>query len=132
MCMPTPCSPPSRQEVADLPGHARQQQLDLRGSGAESAAVNRAQLGQLGPLLSDPALRLAAMDAAGVDLQVISPMPLYHYWADTAGRGSGRPGSPTRASPNWSQLHPDRFAGLGTVPLQHPDLAIDRIDPCGD
>jgi len=33
-------------------------------------------------LLTDPALRLAAMDAAGVDLQVISPMPLYHYWAD--------------------------------------------------
>ena len=63
--------PAVQQEVADLPGHARQQQLDLLGSGPESAAVNRAQLGQLGPLLIDPALRLAAMDAAGVDLSLI-------------------------------------------------------------
>ncbi len=61
-----------------------QRELDLRGSGAESAAINQQQLAQIGPLLTDPAQRLAAMDRARVDVQVVSPMPLYHYWADAS------------------------------------------------
>ena len=70
--------------AAQQAGHAKQRELDLRGSGAESAAVNQAQLAQIGPLLTDPLQRLAAMDRAGVDVQVVSPMPLYHYWADAS------------------------------------------------
>jgi aminocarboxymuconate-semialdehyde decarboxylase len=66
------------------------------------------------------------MDAAGVDLQVISPMPLYHYWAE--------PPVAVRVTrltnegiAELVESHPARFAGLGTVPLQHPDLAIAEL-----
>ena len=118
--------PAVQQEVAKLPGHERQQQLDLKGSGTESTAVNRAQLGRLGPLLIDPALRLAAMDTAGVDLQVISPMPLYHYWADRA-VALRLTRLTNEGITELVAAAPDRFIGLGTVPLQHPDLAIDEL-----
>ena len=113
--------------VADEPGHRQQGELDLRSFGAESSAVNRAQLARLGPLLVDPALRLAAMDRAEVDVQLVSPMPLYHSWADeplarriTALTNEGISG--------LVASHPDRLRGLGTVPLQHPDLAVSELD----
>jgi aminocarboxymuconate-semialdehyde decarboxylase len=112
--------------AAQQPGHARQRELELRGSGAQSAAVNQAQLAQIGSLLTDPAQRLAAMDRAGIDVQVVSPMPLYHYWADTS------PASRITRLTNESmaalvEQHPDRLVGLGTVPLQHPELAVREL-----
>ena len=113
--------------IAGEPGNLRQSELDLRSFGAESSAVNRAQLARLGPLLVDPAQRLAAMDRAGVDVQLVSPMPLYHSWAGeplarriTALTNEGIGG--------LVASHPDRLRGLGTVPLQHPELAVAELD----
>jgi aminocarboxymuconate-semialdehyde decarboxylase len=112
--------------VADEPGLTRQRELDLRSTGAESATVNAEQLTRLGPLLTDPAQRLSAMDRAGVDLQVVSPMPLYHYWA--------APGPAERVTRLTNEGmaalvagHQQRLAGLGTVPLQHPALAVAEL-----
>lgn len=112
--------------VGDEPGHGVQRERDVRGSGAESAAVNRAQLARLGPLLTDPAQRLAAMDHAGVDVQVVSPMPLYHDWA-----GIGLAERIARVTNEGVAAlvaaHSDRLQGMGTVPLQHPDLAVAEL-----
>jgi aminocarboxymuconate-semialdehyde decarboxylase len=112
--------------VAGEPGLARQRELDLRGAGAESAAVNQEQLATLGPLLTDPAQRLAAMDRARVDVQVVSPMPLYHYWADAAlaERVTRLTNEGVAA---LVAAHPQRLTGLGTVPLQHPRLAVTEL-----
>jgi aminocarboxymuconate-semialdehyde decarboxylase len=112
--------------VADQPGLDRQRKLDVRGSGAESAAVNQAQLARIGPLLTDPALRLATMDRAGVDMQLVSPMPLYHYWADVelAERITRLTNEGVAA---LVATHPQRLTGLGTVPLQHPELAVAEL-----
>jgi aminocarboxymuconate-semialdehyde decarboxylase len=112
--------------AAEQPGHARQREVELRGSGAESAAVNQAQLAQIGKLLTDPTQRLAAMDRAGVDVQVVSPMPLYHYWADAtlAGRLTRLTNEGMTA---LIEQHPRRLVGLGTVPLQHPKLAVAEL-----
>ncbi len=118
--------PAAEAAVAGQPGLARQRELDLRGSGAESAAVNQAQLTRIGPLLTEPARRLAAMDDAGVDIQVVSPMPLYHYWADPV-----LAERITRITNDGIAAvvaeRPDRLLGLGTAPLQHPDLATDEL-----
>jgi aminocarboxymuconate-semialdehyde decarboxylase len=112
--------------VAGAPGLARQRELDLHGAGAESAAVNHEQLAKLGPLLTDPAQRLAAMDRARVDVQVVSPMPLYHYWADAAlaERVTRLTNEGVAA---LVAAHPERLTGLGTVPLQHPGLAVNEL-----
>ena len=46
--------PAAEAAAAGQPGLARQRELDLRGSGAESAAINQAQLTRIGPLLTEP------------------------------------------------------------------------------
>jgi aminocarboxymuconate-semialdehyde decarboxylase len=118
--------PPVEATAAQQPGHAQQRELELRGSGAESAAVNQAQLGQIGPLLTDPAQRLAAMDRAGVEIQVVSPMPLYHYWTD-APIAERITRLTNESMAGLIEQHPHRLVGLGTVPLQHPELAIAEL-----
>jgi aminocarboxymuconate-semialdehyde decarboxylase len=113
--------------LAQKPGLAAERAADARAAGAASAAVNRDQIARLQPALTDPAARLAAMDDAGVDVQLVSPMPLQHYWTDEdlAAKFS--------ACTNEGVLEhcaaaPDRLFGLGTVPLQHPDLAVEVLD----
>ncbi|WP_375424036.1 amidohydrolase family protein [uncultured Friedmanniella sp.] len=113
--------------VSDQPGHLAQQDQDRRFFGAASSAVNGAQLGRIGPLLTDPARRLAAMDAAGVDRQLVSPMPLYHSWADEP--LAERITRLTNAGvAELVATNPGRLTGLGTVPLQHPELAAAELD----
>ena len=67
--------------------------------------------------------RVADMDEAGVSAQALSPMPeLLSYWLDVRGA--------LELSQNVNHTigemvarRPDRFFGLGTVPLQDPELA---------
>jgi aminocarboxymuconate-semialdehyde decarboxylase len=75
------------------------------------------------PRLTDLSARLADMDAMGVDLQIISPSPTqYYYWAGTeAAETLVR--SQNELIAEQCGRHPDRFAGVGTVSLQHPERA---------
>jgi aminocarboxymuconate-semialdehyde decarboxylase len=72
--------------------------------------------------------RLADMDAAGVDVQIVSPSPShYHYWAD---RDLAR--TVWRLANEGTAAHcaeaPGRLHGLGLVPLQHPGPAVEALD----
>ncbi|WP_405181051.1 amidohydrolase [Nocardia sp. NBC_01377] len=109
--------------LADEPGFIRQRAEDARGAGVTSAAVNREQIVALTPALTDPFARLSRMDASGIDIQLVSPMPMHHYWADRA--VADRFGQLTNEGVlAHCAAAPDRLIGLGTVPLQHPDLAV--------
>jgi aminocarboxymuconate-semialdehyde decarboxylase len=80
------------------------------------------------PHLTDLSVRLAAMDAMGVDMQVISPSPnQYHYWADEE-LGQSIAMRLNAHVAECCQMHPDRLIGLGTVALQHPELAVRQLD----
>ena len=115
--------PAAEALVADEPGLAAARAEEARWAGPSSAEVNREQIGQLGPALVSPAVRLAAMDAAGIDVQLVSPMPIHHYWAgrELAERYAAEVNAGILAH---CAAAPQRLAGLGTVPLQHPDLAV--------
>ncbi len=114
--------------VASQPGLAAQRALDARRNGAESMAASgrmvAARLGQL----TDVRRRLADMDGAGVDVQVLSPSPSqYHYWADSAlARVVCR--SANRGVGAVIAAAPTRFLGLGLVPLQHPELCVELLE----
>ena len=74
----------------------------------------------------DANLRLAAMDAAGIDFQVLSPNPLtYFHFVDaaTAHAFCRRHNDALAAT---VKRHPHRLAGLAALPMQDPARAIDE------
>lgn len=120
--------PEVEEAVAGEPGLAEARGLDARRNGARALTVNGPMVGARVPRLTDVPVRLAAMDAQGVDIQVVSPSPShYHYWA-----GPRLAASVCRLANEGTAAHcakaPDRLHGLGLVPLQHPRLAVELLD----
>ncbi|MGD9584760.1 MAG: amidohydrolase family protein [Lysobacterales bacterium] len=87
---------------------------------------------EIGPNTWDAELRIAEYAAFGVQVQVISTVPvLFSYWA-----------KPHQALELHRHLndhkaelcrrHPRNYAALGTVPLQSPRLAVQEMERCID
>ncbi|MER7174344.1 amidohydrolase family protein [Streptomyces mesophilus] len=114
--------------VDGLPGPAEAKALDARRNGPDALKVNGPMIGARIARLTDPSVRLAAMDAQGVDIQLVSPSPShYHYWADeeTAEKVYLLANEATAAH---CSAAPDRLRGLGLVPLQHPARAVRALE----
>jgi aminocarboxymuconate-semialdehyde decarboxylase len=77
-----------------------------------------------------PARRLEECDRDGVDVQVLSTVPvMFGYWAKPRdGLDLSRLLNDQIAA--TVREHPGRFVGLGTLPLQAPDLAIAELERC--
>jgi aminocarboxymuconate-semialdehyde decarboxylase len=78
----------------------------------------------------DPKRRIEECDRAGVSMQVLSTVPvMFSYWAKPAdGLDLSR-----RLNDHIAEVvrnHPRRFAGLGTIPMQDPDLAAHELERC--
>jgi aminocarboxymuconate-semialdehyde decarboxylase len=77
-----------------------------------------------------PEQRLADMDSLGVDMHVVSPfVGFYNYQLD------GRIAIATSQAINdeissMTRSRPDRFAGLGTLPMQDVKAAIGELERC--
>jgi aminocarboxymuconate-semialdehyde decarboxylase len=100
----------------------------FRYSSPSSDAVNRRLMDRIGPKLSRPEERLRDMDRMGVDVQAISVAPpQYYYWTE--------PDLGVRLAriqnDNLARIvseRPDRFVGLGTLPLQDVDASLRELD----
>lgn len=117
--------------VAKEPGLAEQRIVDARSMGTESSDVNRAQIDRLGAALTQVPARLAAMDAGRVELQVVSPMPVPHLWAD-AGLAERLSRTTNDGVLEHCARAPDRLLPVGYVPLQHPELAVRELRRAAD
>ncbi|MEB0012947.1 amidohydrolase family protein [Glaciimonas sp. Gout2] len=100
----------------------------LEGQGRPSTEYNQRMFRELEPKMTLPEVRLKDMDSMGVDVQILSPSPTqYYYWAaPSLAEKIVRMQNETVA--NLCRLHPERFAGLGTVSLQHPELAVAQLE----
>lgn len=96
--------------------------------GGVSTEYNNSVFSDLLPMLTDPAVRLARMDQQGVQMQAVAIAPSqYHYWASPdLGIEIARIGNEAIAS--LVDSHPDRFVGLGTLPLQSPSQAVAELE----
>lgn len=77
-----------------------------------------------------PKERLLDMENTNIDIQVLSTIPvLFNYWAKPEhGLETSRFFNDHIAS--VVELFPQKFIGLGTVPLQHIDYAIKEMQRC--
>jgi predicted TIM-barrel fold metal-dependent hydrolase len=113
--------------LAGQPGLAHQRAVDAASQGPASLQVNLQQMSQIGPELVDLDLRLAAMDAARVDVQAVSPMPLPHAWADRQ-LATRIVAATNEGVATLCATEPARLLPIGTVSLQHPDLAVGQLE----
>ncbi|MCP3902604.1 MAG: amidohydrolase [Planctomycetes bacterium] len=78
----------------------------------------------------DPTVRVTDCDAAGVDVQVLSTVPvMFGYWAKPADTLD----LSRRLNDHIAEVcreRPDRFAGLGTLPMQDPQRAAAELERC--
>jgi aminocarboxymuconate-semialdehyde decarboxylase len=80
--------------------------------------------------LTDIAVRLKDMDRMGIDIQAVSPAPNQtYYWTDP-GMGAELARGVNEGIAAIIARHPDRFVGLGTVPLQDVSLAVSELEYC--
>lgn len=114
--------------VAGQPGLVATQRRELGFLGVASAAENSLQMRELLPRLTDAGARLAHMDATSVDAQLVSVSPAqYHYWAE-AGLAREVAVATNEGVRKHCSVAPHRLSGVGTVPLQHPDVAVEMLD----
>jgi aminocarboxymuconate-semialdehyde decarboxylase len=76
----------------------------------------------------DAGRRIADMDAAGIDLQVLSPLPATFAYEFDAGITARFARLQNDALAEVVRARPDRFAALGTVPLQDPEAACAELE----
>ena len=74
--------------------------------------------------------RLVDMDAAGIDVQAVSPSPGHYNYGLEAGIGRDAARMVNDDIAELVACDPQRFVALGTVPLQDTDLAIAEMKRC--
>jgi aminocarboxymuconate-semialdehyde decarboxylase len=113
-----------RIKVVDVHGHFIEP-TELEVIKDTNLAVNiSSQLN--GQLVLGPG-RLRALDDQGIDVQALSHQGGWWYGADRElARRIVTVQNEKLAA--WCAAHPDRFVGLASVALQHPDLAAEQLD----
>jgi aminocarboxymuconate-semialdehyde decarboxylase len=123
------CLVPSVQAlVAEQDGFRAEQALQARQMGAASMEHTQGLFPTWMQRLTDLETRLALMDEMGIDVQVVSVSPTqYHYWAEPDLAEE----IVRLANDGVAELvahEPQRLQGLGTVALQHPQLAARQLE----
>lgn len=116
-----------RAAERDPAGAAAARELEVRRQGLASLDQSRLMIAERFPLLTDTTARLGAMDATGVDVQLVSPSPShYHPYL----KGEAALANAQEASQAIAELvsaAPDRLRGLGLAPLSAPDQMVPAL-----
>jgi aminocarboxymuconate-semialdehyde decarboxylase len=77
-----------------------------------------------------PVARLIDMDREGVSMQVLSPIPVTFCYRASAAGAAELASAQNEFFARITHEHPTRFAALGAVPLQDPDVAVGEMRRC--
>jgi aminocarboxymuconate-semialdehyde decarboxylase len=121
-------NPDVAAKVADRnPG---QYEPSVKFANALTRETNARQMRDRAAKLSSIEARLKDMDRMGIDIQAVSPAPQQtYYWTDP-GEGAQLARQVNERIAEIVARWPDRFVGLGTVPLQDADLAVTELSHC--
>ncbi|MEU8227154.1 amidohydrolase family protein [Kribbella sp. NPDC048915] len=103
--------------------------LRIDSERAAMIMIGSTEFRPIGPQAWDPAVRRADMDADGIDLQVVSPTPVFFGYERPAAQA-------VQLARIFNDLTletlagDDRFIPFCQVPLQDPDLACAELDRC--
>ena len=79
------------------------------------------------PPMTDPQLRIEAMDRVGVDVQVLSVSTPNVYFTDAR----RQPAVARRLNDLYAELiaaYPARFKGFASIPMDHPEAALKELE----
>jgi aminocarboxymuconate-semialdehyde decarboxylase len=93
-----------------------------------TAAATAEHQSRVRPQLLSLEQRLSDMDAMGIDVQAVSPSPDQTYYGLPADLAIAATRLVNDNIADIMGKHPDRFAGLGTVPFQAPELAVAELE----
>jgi len=92
--------------------------------------TNIAQMKTRAPKLMGVDERIKDMDKMGVDIQAVAPAPYHYFYFTEADLGASLARDVNDGIANVVAGNPDRFVGLGSVPLQNAELAVKELEYC--
>jgi aminocarboxymuconate-semialdehyde decarboxylase len=122
--------PPDWPNLQERYGYGGWVQLERHGTGCAHMTLDGSFFRSVDRNCWDPGSRLSDCASHGVDVQVLSTVPImFSYWAKPADTlDLARLLNEHIAS--VCAEHPKRFIGLGTVPMQDPDIASRELERC--
>jgi aminocarboxymuconate-semialdehyde decarboxylase len=95
---------------------------------AQTNMINTQQEKDRGPVaMQDIDDRMKVLDAQGINMQIVAPPPPQCYYQSKIEYAAVGSRMVNDGIAEWVGQRPDRFAGLGTVPLQDPQEAVTEL-----